>query len=136
MIKEIWLQIPDYENYYISNLGNVKSVRFNKDKIMKLIKNDTGYLKVVLINNTKHKCFRVHRLVGEMFLPNPYKKETVNHKDKNKENNKLSNLEWHTSLENTRHKIELIQNNEVLFDSLCDSCKIKITRLLNLVSRG
>lgn len=88
-MKEVWKDIKGYEGLYqVSNLGRVKSKR----KILKLI--DGEYLKVGLSKNGIQKTIKVHRLVAEAFIPNYNNLPQVNHKDENKFNNKLDNLEW------------------------------------------
>ena len=96
MIKEIWKDKKDYEGHYqVSNCGRVKSIKFGKERILKLrTDKKTGYLHVVLCKDGKAKAFTVHRLVAESFLPNPHNYPCVNHKDENKQNNNVSNLEW------------------------------------------
>ena len=96
MKKEIWKPIKGYEGLYqVSNFGRVKSLKFGKEKILKQSKNKkTGYLHVVLCKNGILKTFRVHRLVAEAFLDNPNNLPCVNHKDENKTNNNVDNLEW------------------------------------------
>ena len=97
-MKEIWKKIDCYENYEISNLGNVR--RINKDfrckkykyLIPKLEKN--GYLRIGLSKNNKTKFYSIHRLVAQAFVPNINNYPIVNHKDENKENNNVTNLEW------------------------------------------
>ena len=103
---EEWRDIKGYEGLYqVSNLGRVKSlkriVRANTcgireipEKILTACKSNCGYLLVVLCKNGKHKNKNVHRLVAETFLPNPLKCKEVNHKDEDKYNNVLENLEW------------------------------------------
>lgn len=96
-MKEIWKQIPGYPNYMASNLGNIKSLNYKgsrQEKILKPTLNAKGYYQLSLSNNgipTKHK---VHRLVAYTFLPNPNNYPHVNHKDEDKTNNAVSNLEW------------------------------------------
>lgn len=100
---EQWKQIKGYENYLISNLGNVKTI---KGKVKTIIYDSSKYGYVELWKNNKGKKFRIHRLVAEAFIPNIYNKEQVNHIDGNKENNSVSNLEWVTPKENIRHAID------------------------------
>ena len=91
---EIWKDVPDYEGYQISNLGNVYSLKSNK----MLTKQDKrGYLVVTLYKDNKKHYISVHRLVALAFIPNPYHYEQVNHKDEDKKNNVVENLEWCTS---------------------------------------
>lgn len=91
-------------NYSIDESGNV----FNKDKKkLKPQKNHKGYLRVYLYDDSHvRKCFLIHRLVAQTFIPNPNNLPEVNHKDTNKENNCVSNLEWVSGSENIKHAIE------------------------------
>ena len=91
---EIWKSIDD--RYSISNLGNVKSNYAGKERFLKPYKDSCGYLKVDLRNGGNRKTMMVHRLVAIAFIPNldPENLKEVNHKDENKENNCVENLEW------------------------------------------
>ena len=105
-MEEIWKDKKDYEGHYqVSNFGRAKSLdryvkgkghslQFKKGRILKPMKDNNGYLKVKLCKDGKEKAFTVHRLVAEAFLPNPHNYSCVNHKDENKQNNNVSNLEW------------------------------------------
>jgi hypothetical protein len=100
-MEENWLQITDFTNYSVSDLGRVRND--TTGKMMKLcIK--SGYYHVGLTNNISKKTFKVHRLVAIAFIPNPENKLEVNHIDKNKLNNNLYNLEWNTRRENNIHR--------------------------------
>jgi hypothetical protein len=98
---EEWRVITEFPNYSISNLGNVLNTLTNK--IMKLNKKG-GYYHIGLTNNNIRKTIKVHRLVAVYFIPNPENKPEVNHKNKNKFDNSLNNLEWVTHKENMQHK--------------------------------
>lgn len=85
--------IKNYEGVYqVTENGDVWSVRRNR--FLKLYKNQLGYLHICLYKNNKQKSFYVHRLVAEAFLPNPDNLPCVNHKDEDKTNNNVKNLEW------------------------------------------
>lgn len=88
-MKEEWIAIFNHPDYSVSNLGRVKSFK-RKEVILKPMVNHKGYLKVELDS----KCCLIHRLVAEAFIHNPNNLPQVNHKDENKENNCVSNLEW------------------------------------------
>ena len=103
-MEEIWKDIKGYEGLYqVSNMGRVKSLRnfsgvhkkyYKYEKIMKLVNNGKGYLTVMLSNNKVKKHKYIHRLVAQTFLPNPNNLPEVNHKDEDKKNNCVCNLEW------------------------------------------
>jgi len=96
----MWKDVSGYEGLYeVSNLGRVKSKR----KIISSVDDGKGYPRLHLSKDGKAKSFRVHRLVAEAFIPNPDCFPIVNHKDGNKENNTVENLEWCTQLENVEH---------------------------------
>ena len=100
--KEIeeWRDIKDYENYEVSSFGNVRNKKTGR--ILRSC-NKGGY-EAVGLSKTKISMCQVHRLVCQGFIPNPENKPQVNHKDKNKLNNHVSNLEWNTALENNQHR--------------------------------
>lgn len=114
-MQEIWKDIVGYEGLYqVSNLGRVKSLdryvghnkggkRLYKGSIIKQGLCKQGYYIVQLCKNNKAKTKRVNRLVAQAFLDNPNNLPQVNHIDKNKYNNKVENLEWITSKDNTRY---------------------------------
>ena len=114
-MEEIWKDILGYEGLYqISNFGRIKSLerivfsgKWGKQKVReKILKNcigTTGYLKVCLNKDCKRKNFDVHRLVGINFLENKHKLKCINHKDEDKTNNFVSNLEWCTHKYNNEY---------------------------------
>lgn len=107
--NEIWKDITGYEGLYqVSNFGNVKSIRNNI--ILKPNIKQNGYYRVSLSINSKIKEANIHALVALMFIDNPENKPTVNHKDLNKLNNHVSNLEWATYKEQVQHLLEFKPN--------------------------
>lgn len=104
---EIYKDVIGYEGIYqVSNLGNVKSLRYNKEKILKPSKNVHGYFQVVIVLNCERKTRMVHQLVAECFLNHKRCgfELVINHIDFNKTNNKLDNLEIVTNRENSNKK--------------------------------
>ena len=96
--NEIWKDIFGYEGLYqVSNLGRVRSLKFGKERILSIRRSKFGYLLVNLCKNSDMKTFRVHRLVGQSFIPNPNNLPEINHRDEDKTNNKVVNLEWCSS---------------------------------------
>ena len=106
-MEELWKDIPGYEGLYqVSNLGQVRSLNYAKKKgNIKLLKSrkSSGYIRVTLVKHGKHKCFFVHRLVALCFIENPLNYPIINHKDENKENNRVDNLEWCSFWYNTNY---------------------------------
>ena len=104
VMNEIWRDIVGYEGLYqISNLGNVKSLNYRrtgKERILNPGNNGSEYLFVILCKNGKRKNFTIHRLVANAFLENSDDKSDVNHKDEDKTNNCVDNLEWMSRKEN------------------------------------
>ena len=89
---EIWGSIPGFSKYLISNMGRVQN---KKRKLLFKLGNHGGYLCTSVINDANRRVRKqVHQLVATCFLPNPEGKETVDHKDRNKSNNKVENLKW------------------------------------------
>ena len=110
---EIWKDIKGYEGLYqISNCGNVKSL-VNNGKIKALKIHNKGYYHIELLKDGKSKMFLVHRLVAEAFIPKSDKRlNIVNHKDLNKKNNCVENLEWCDYSYNVKHFIENIKKKK------------------------
>lgn len=95
MLNEIWKDIPYYDGLYqISNYGRIKSFCKGDEQYKVQHDNGRGYLSVKLYKNGKMKNEYVHRLVALTFIPNPNGLPQVNHKDEDKQNNHVDNLEW------------------------------------------
>jgi len=107
-MKEIWKDIKGYEGYYqVSNTGKVKSFHGKNERILSHRINRSGYCQVALSLQNNLKYFVIHRLVALTFIPNPNNKKEVNHKDGNKTNNNIYNLEWATRSENLLHSYDI-----------------------------
>ena len=101
-LKEVWKDVSGFEGLYqVSNFGRVKSLL--KDRIMKRTIRPDGYLSVSLHKDGKQKSFLVHRLVASAYIGNPDNYPQINHKDENKTNNCVSNLEWCTPMYNANY---------------------------------
>ena len=113
---EVWKSVKGYEGLYeVSNKGNVRSVDryvkgnskqepyFVKGKAKSINAKNNGYLVVNLCKNNICRSKHVHRLVAEAFIKNTFNKRTVNHKDFDKTNNCVENLEWASYKENNKH---------------------------------
>lgn len=97
-MQEIWIDIEGYGGcYQASNFGRVKSLKYNhtfKERILKASKDKKGYLIVCLCKDGIKKSYKVHRLIALTFIPNPDNLPEINHKDEDKTNNRIENLEW------------------------------------------
>lgn len=101
---EIWKTHKDFPVYLISNLGRIKNKKRNR--VLKTRVHE-GYYDCRIPNKYgKNKNPRIHRMVAETFIPNPDNKKQVNHKDGNKLNNNVDNLEWATNKENQIHSVK------------------------------
>lgn len=136
---EVWRAVKDYEGLYeVSNLGRIRSVsrtvrvgkgkgyeRLVESKILSTPINGSGY-KIIVLNkpNSKPVCKPIHRLVAEAFIPNPNNLTDVNHKDEDKMNNNVENLEWMSHKENmnwgeVRKKISIAMSSKAGAGWLC-----------------
>lgn len=131
---EIWMNIEGLEGIYqVSSLGRVRSLdrtikvksvygtqeRAYKGRVLAQRDDKDGYKRVSLTCDGKLVTFQVHRLVAEAFIPNPKNKAEVNHKDSNKKNNHLDNLEWNTRQENARHYADsTLDRKEALMEAV------------------
>ena len=105
-MEEVYVDVEDYPGYRISNFGNIFSKKLKK--VMTIPIDCDGYCRIGLWKNQVCKKFFIHRLVALHFIPNPENKPTVNHKDGNKLNNHINNLEWNTMKENNQHAVEVL----------------------------
>lgn len=99
MLNYNFKEIPNFEMYKISKKGKISNVR----NIMKTYINNSGYECIKFTVNGKRTSHLIHRLVALVYLPNPNDEPTVNHKDGNKLNNNVENLEWCSYSKNILH---------------------------------
>jgi hypothetical protein len=133
-MTEIWKPITGYEGYYeVSNLGNVRSIarvvncnghpKQTETFVLLPLIDRQGYYKIQLHKDGNVKTFKVHRLVAMAFLPNDNHYRCINHKDEDKGNNCVTNLEWCTHKYNTnygtgiRRRVEKQRKAVVKYDS-------------------
>jgi hypothetical protein len=117
-MKEEWKWIKNFKGLYkISNKGRVKSYHKSKDGKILSSKNVSSYECITLCKNGKRFYRKIHRLVGKHFIDNPKNKPEINHIDCNKHNNKVTNLEWVTSRENSLHAYK---NNPDMINGMID----------------
>ena len=113
--KEIWRTVPSFAKYEVSTLGTIRNKKTKH--VLSCQTCDKGYARTGLMQNGKQKTSYVHRLVALTFIPNPKQKRTVNHKDHNKLNNSVENLEWATTTEQNRHKKKVPREIQRLMSS-------------------
>lgn len=145
MCTEIWRDVKGYEGRYeVSNYGRVRQKidlfkKCNK-KAIKIIKPDInyikryGYLRVNPYKDNKSKHFFVHRLVAEAFMPNPYNLPMINHKDEDRSNSRLDNLEWCTPKYNTNYGNAMLKSKLTRISNKEKSCGFKKQDLWNQYS--
>jgi len=118
-MEEIWKDIPSYEGIYqISNIGRVRNLEYyiiestgkRRKRRARIISNKlpegAEYYQVILFKNKKSKLWRIHRLVAIAFISNPENLREINHKDHNKLNNSVDNLEWCSHSYNNFQSVE------------------------------
>lgn len=138
MNREVWKDIKGYEKLYqVSNLGNIKTLDYNhtkKEHLLKPILQQDGYYAVNLMKNGKRKRLRINRIVASAFLGES--NLVVNHKNGNKLDNRVENLEWCTCKENTKHAMNtgLIKTIPIMCYNL-DNAKTKIFKSIKIASK-
>ena len=106
--RELWRDVVSYEGLYqVSNLGRVKSFYGLGEKLLTPSVNKGGYEFVILTKNKIRKSCKVHTLVARAFIPNPENKPVVHHRDSDRTNNRVDNLEWVTYHENSAYAVQL-----------------------------
>ena len=131
-MKEEWRYIDGFLNYEVSNLGRVRNAIYCR--MLKPSVNYEGYLTIKLFKNGVGTNKRVHRLVADAFIENPFCKPQVNHIDHNKLNNAANNLEWVTPQENVDHEIRCgtnkTRNSKLRMNEKYRDGKVQLTFLV------
>lgn len=126
-----WKDIKGFKYHYqINGCGDVRKIVNGKIRVLKGGHYSNGYEFVALTRSYRHsENHSRHRLVAEAFIPNPYNLPCVNHKDGNKQNNSVDNLEWVTYSENLKHAIDigLVKNQCKICRKVTVKCGEKIT---------
>lgn len=116
MKEIIWKKIEGFNRYEINNLGQVRNIQTNR--ILKNYISDCGYVRVEIqekVNGViKFKRIYIHRVLAEIFIPNPKNYKIVNHIDGNKKNFNLENLEWCTQKYNVYHAKNILKSNSII----------------------
>lgn len=116
-----WLKVVDFDDYSVSRDGRVRRDRISRGTSSGLLSiqhnKKTGTCFVILTKNGKHYHRSTHRLVAEAYIPNPDNKPEVNHKDGNRSNNWVTNLEWTSSSENIKHSHDFLERNFTAYGS-------------------
>jgi hypothetical protein len=116
------MEVEGYPNYLVYEDGRVFGKK--RRKMLKPCQDGHGYHLVRLYNDSKKKMFRVHRLVAMVYIPNPENKAEVDHIDRDKSNNHVSNLRWATRSENNQNTI-FRKDNKLGIKNICwdEYCK-------------
>jgi hypothetical protein len=102
--EEIWVPVIGFSNYSVSNMGRVYSHKYKRILVLRK-RPDFGF-DAQLRNRISRKVFRIHRLVAIHFIPNPKNLLEIDHKDNDRSNNAVSNLQWCTRSENIKWSYE------------------------------
>ncbi len=142
--EEKWKIISENKKYEVSNLAQIRNEKTKR--ILKKQVTEEGYEIIGLFYKKKQKQHRVHRLVALAFIPNPNDFPEVNHKDKNRANNRVENLEWATPSMNMKHSYETGRNSnkrpvwrrdlegkKVVFDSVTEAAELTGCYITNIV---
>ena len=123
----MWTKVYGFDDYLCNEQGEIYSLKRNRILKGRSLK---GYRRVVLMKDGKPIDALVHRLIAQTFIPNPENKPEINHKDGNKENNSVFNLEWCTQKENVQHAIKTgLKNDRKVSDE-------KLNEIRRLISKG
>lgn len=131
----IFTKIKSLPNFEVSECGVIRNAKTKHVKSQYI--SSTGYYMISVTCNGRSKPKRVHRIIAEVFIPNPDNKPDVNHKDGNKLNNSISNLEWVTHSENMKHAFKNgLANNTGAKNGMAKLNEDKVRRIKQMLSDG
>lgn len=143
---EFWVELKDWENYKISNYGRILNKQTNKIKTPHL--HHSGYYTISMHKNVGAKYYILSRLIGLHFVQNPNNLPEINHKNKIRRDNRITNIEWNLSVENSKHRmigleydkrrpiIQLDLNNVIIkeWNSIYDAAKTLSVSAGNIIT--
>lgn len=127
------MKIENYENYEVRPNGEV--INTKTGRVLKGQKNSSGYMQVCLCKNGKQKTFKVHRLVAEAFIPNPDNLLEINHRDEDKTNNTVENLEWCTRKYNNNYGTRIKRVSKQVLQLRKDGSLVRVWPSTNEIQR-
>lgn len=128
-----WIQYKN-TNYFVNELGQIKTTNWKntgQERIMSLCDKGQGYLGAVFVIDGKNTSVRAHRVIAEVFIPNPDNKPEVNHINGKKSDNRVENLEWVTKQENIDHAYEFL-NVRILKGSEIGTSKLTEKQVIEI----
>lgn len=123
-MEEVWRPVKGFENKLeVSNLGNVANINYRSRGERRIVPQSLevkGYHKISVCINGRPRTFKVHRLVAQVFIPNPHGYKEINHKDENKANNAVDNLEWCDTAYNCNYGTRNARHSKPVIGTLPD----------------
>lgn len=130
MEEEIWKEIRGYDGKYrISNFGRIMSINKHSNKILKKVLFTNGYVRACLYKDGNYNNYLVHRLVAEYFIPNPNNYPCINHKNEDKTDNRVENLEWCTYSYNNTYNNKQVRIKKTKLEHNCKYAGIPVLQL-------
>lgn len=134
---ETWKKILDFPDYKVSNFGRINSIKYGREKILKpSLNKGTGYFRVTLLHNGIRQCFDIHAIVAKHFLTKSNLCLEINHKNGDKSDNRVKNLEYVTRSENIKHSFDIGLRNIGEFHHSAKLSLQQCTEIVDLYKQG